>query len=579
MELLDLLKNRLKVAENFTKEYHDSVKKWLKDYDPDEDSSVKGTEFATLGATKRYNFKIPYIFATHESMMSSMFDRPPDLVISGRGSKDEGKQKSVTAAYEYIKSICDIEMFMNTTAWWLILTGNVSANAYFKTQTKESPILDDMGTPMLDANGEPVMQTEYIFNDPILEADEPLKTYWSPESQFTESGKQVPYRIIKTSMTVEAVKEIYGKKVDPDSEVDVKGDKDFEKSDDLKRVTVYLYEGTMPKDTKGLGRGWAIDSIYHCVFTKNEVLNKDVQDWRTFRLAKLFGRPDKFFGFGIGKTLSQPQKELSIRRGQEIRYADLASYPKIAIEAGTEYDEDALNDPRANVVLTYGTGGKPPVYLTPPAISETLLATEQKAREDAQFISGQLDLSKGAQQTNTVKTATGQQIFANDAEKRIQRLKNSYIRFYREVVILLLKLAQKYWDDDKLVSITDSGGMQDVVVNKESLKDIDFDKDIQIDAETLSINRDVLRAQAIDMYDRTKDDQLVNREEVIKDVFQDGFNKKDPSKYIVQPQMQQEAPQGLAGALNGQPMAQPTNGTSPTAVQTQPLGGQIPTGQ
>ena len=78
MELLELLKYRLEVAKSFTKEHQEEVERCVADYE------LKRTEVEKLSLlnnpNKRYEFKIPYIFATHESMLSSMFDRVPDLV-------------------------------------------------------------------------------------------------------------------------------------------------------------------------------------------------------------------------------------------------------------------------------------------------------------------------------------------------------------------------------------------------------------------------------------------------------------------------------------------------------------------
>jgi hypothetical protein len=96
-----------------------------------------------------------------------------------------------------------------------------------------------------------------------------------------------------------------------------------------------------------------------------------------------------------------------------------------------------------------------------------------------------------------------------------------------------LKLAQKYWSEDKMVSITDDdGNTVEMSVSSTDLQDIDFDKDIRIDPDSLTINKDVLRAQAIELYDRVKDDPLIDRKEVFKDMMKVGFDKKDPDRYM-----------------------------------------------
>jgi len=144
-----------------------------------------------------------------------------------------------------------------------------------------------------------------------------------------------------------------------------------------------------------------------------------------------------------------------------------------------------------------------------------------------------MDISTGSQSSSTVDTATGQSIFADAAEKRVRKAKKTLMRWYKSEVILLLKLCQANWQSEKLAEITDDQGeTMEVTVSAQDLSDIDFDKDVDIDPERVSINKDVLRAQAIELYNITKDDPLVERKEVVKHVYQNGFNVKDPERFI-----------------------------------------------
>ena len=82
------------------------------------------------------------------------------------------------------------------------------------------------------------------------------------------------------------------------------------------------------------------------------------------------------------------------------------------------------------------------------------------------------------------------------------------MKFY-EQCIGLLKQAQQNWEEDKLITITDEDGKEtDITVNKTDLSDIDFDKDIEIDGESGSVNKDLMREQYISLYDKTKDDPI-----------------------------------------------------------------------
>lgn len=573
MDLLELLKYRRQVAEKYTKPFHEEVKACVDSYELAD--SEKDVLQALLNVNKRYEFRIPYIFATHDSMLSSMFDRVPELVLKGRGLNDDDKGRKVEAAYNYLVDILNIEQFMTTSAWWFILIGFVSANIGWKTESAEYPLLDDAGLPQFDENGEPLTRVEYTYNDPTLETDDPLRMYWSPESKFDERSVRVPYYFREELMELDEVKAVYGKKVDADATLKIDGLSDSDR-DDIKRARVYFYYGTIPEDNKKDVKDWVYNKYYHIVFTNNVVLHKEVLDIPKCSVGRWHGIPTRFFGFGIARLLREFQKELSIRRGQQVRYADLAAFPKIAIEETSKVDENSLLDPRAQPVLTYRD--KAPEYLVPPDMSQTVMIAEQKAREDAQFVSGMLDLSKGAQDSTVVKTAYGQSMFAEAAEKRIKQAKRQFARYYKDVVIKLLKLAQQNWDDEKLLSITDNDGTSFVSVSKEDLSDIDFDKDIDIDLESISVNKDVIRAQAIELYNMTKDDPLIKRDMLFKDLLRFGFDKKNPEQYIDQSALEQMNNPQMAAEPAGsvapeeQPMPQPTPNPSVPSNQSQVMG-------
>lgn len=542
---LPFLNGRLGLAKKFTKTFQDEVKKNVKDYEAEEGTSKKGESLAEL-AQKRYEFTIPYIFATHESMLASLFEKGPDLIITGRGSRDEDKANKVKATYDYLWDLLDLDTFMNEAGWWFLLSGFASAHGFFKSEFHEVPATNpDTGEAMMNDDGTPVMVPVYDYNDPVVEIDDPNKVYFSPESKYSIDAKKIPYYFRETFMDKDIIEEIYGLDVKATDNMEVDGvesDEDKKKyQEETSGCKVFQYYGPVPKKYAELFTPeiiekvgeWKLNQRYYFVFCSGEVLNIEAKedDELDCRVVKWLGRPNAFFGFGIGKTLHQFQRELSLRRGQEVRYADVCAYAKIAVDATTVVDKDALLDPRINVVMTYTD--KPPTYLIPPDLSQTLIQTEAKAREDAQFVSGMLDLSKGAQDSKTVNTATGQTIFADSAEKRIKKARKEMGKFLRSVIIMLLKLCQKNWEDTKLLTITDEeGNEEEVEVTKEDFKDINFDTDIDIDLESITVNREVMRQQAIDLYDKTKDDPIVDRRKLFKKMLRDGFNEKNPDSYI-----------------------------------------------
>lgn len=548
MTIHQLVKSRHQLAKRFTKPFRDEVKKNLKDYKAEDgwlQSFVENSKLYT-NVFKRYEIIIPMIFTTHEGMLASMFDRVPDILISQGGQDDEEKTRKVKAAYEYLKAKCDLESFMNTSAWWFILTGFVSAHAGYVKKTKQVPATDELGEPIVDELGEPIMISVYEEDDPEITVDDPEFTYFSPESEYSIKGEEVPYYTREKLMTTAQVRRTYNKIVEPDTTV-----KDFNKDktsssdevleSDLSRVKIIMYYGHLNEDSEAelledWGEEYDPDGWYYVVQTRSEILHveRTPNDMKTCRLLRWYGAPTEFFGFGIGKLLRPFQKEKSLRRSQQARYADVAAYPKILHSSETDIDEMAASDPRELPTLLYD--GEKPDYLTPPDISNVLLLSEDKADEDAQKASGMLDISQGAQQSNTVDTATGQAIFAEASEKRIRYAKKKFMQFYKESVILLLKLAQLYWDEQKVISLTDEEGKEELVtIEPQDLSAIDFDKDVSIDADSVTINRDVLRAQAIELYNIVKDDPLVERKEVFKEVMRTGFDKKNPDKYMKEP--------------------------------------------
>ena len=533
MNLHTLLKSRFQISKKFSQDFHKEVENSIREYKAD---SVDLTTLLNIDyvetVEKRYQFIAPLIFTNHEAMLASMFDRTPDLIIKGRGQDDEIKEQKINATYEYLTDKLDLESFMNETAWWFILVGFTSAHLSYDQKTSEVPVIDETNSqPVMDLmTNEPSMRTVYDYDDPIVQAGDPMKEFYSPESQYSVDGEGVPYYFKKELMSPEEVKVKWKKKVQPDATLEV-AKNEGDKFTDVKRVQVFFYWGEIPEENKGEVQEWAYRENYYIVFTEKEILFKDKLPGKMCRLCKWYGPPNEFYGFGIAKVLRQFQREKSIRRGQQIRYADVAAYPKLALKQDKKIDVKAWTDPRENVVAMYED--EPPQYVSPPDLSNVLTLTEQAADRDAQQASGMMDISQGSQSASVVKTATGQTIFAEAAEKRMKLAKKKFSKFFREVVIGLMKLCQENWSETKLVSIMGTDGKpQTMEISKEDLKDINFDEDVDIDVESLSVNRDVLRQQAIELYNITKDDPIIERKEVFKDLMSQGFNKKDPDKYI-----------------------------------------------
>jgi len=536
--LLAILKKRYDSAKKFTQtNYIDQAKRAMKDYDTEDelnDTSIKVDRHA-FDVNKRYEMKIPMIFTNTEAMKAALFERLPDLIIKGRGSDDEGKRKIVDAAYEYLKDKLDLFDVADQAAHWFILTGFCSAQANFESRGAEVPLEDGS----IDETGKPLTRIDYDYNDPIIEVLDPTKTFFASDSVFDYKGFKVPYFFVDKLMTPEEIKSIYEIEVDADtttlSEEELKDLAESEQKDVVKDlVRVHIYRGELPYSNKDELDEWGLEydpsKIYFCIFTADKVLYLSDKDDTYIRIAKWYGHPSSFFGFGLGKIGRQFQIEKSIRRGQQIRFADLAAFPKYTVKNTDDISDKDLTDPRLNTVLKYKDTA--PGILQPGNLSDVVKSNSDEADQDAQKAFGILDLNTGSQ-SSTVDTATGQTIFAQAASRRVEFAKKKFMAFYRELIILLLKLCQEYWDEEKIVTIMGEDGQDETItLNKESLANIDFDKDIDIDMETLSVNKDVIRQQYIALYDKTKDDPLINRKNLFADMLTRGFEVKDPNRYI-----------------------------------------------
>ncbi len=474
-------------------------------------------------------------------MLASLFEKPPELIMTGKGKDDDPKQELVTSVYNYLEDKLDLESFLSEYAWYFLLVGHVSTTQDYKVEIDEyQDMVDSTGKVMLDDNGSPVQMPVYSYNDPIVTIDDPLKTYFSPESVFSLDGDKVPYKIIEKSMCPEEVEDIYGVEVEPDSKLDTSKGKSKEEEGDDDRVCVKYYMGRLSKcvadDLQQIyGLEFNYKKDYLVVFTEDKILAVEEKKKMT-SVNRWFYTPNKFFGFGIGKTLRDVQREMSIRRGQQVRYADLHAYPWLMMDATTKVDQKAINDPQKRAPLVYKAvqGARPPEYLVPPPMPTTIVQADEVARSDAQFISGTLDLSKGAQETNTVKTATGQQLFAQSQDKRMNKARIAILKGYRQVVIDLLKLCQENWDEEKVISITDGeGNAQEVIVKKSDLADINFDTDIDFSIDSISENKNTIAEREIALYDKINGDKYFNQRKIRQNLLRNGFNKKNPDAFMV----------------------------------------------
>lgn len=565
--LLDLLNKRTAVAKSYTKTFISEVKKCLEDYKCEKTDASERVHNKHVKSANRYDFVIPYIYSTHESILSSVFEKGAELVISDRGATDEAKALAIKAIYEYLRDKLDLDTFYSQSAWWYLLIGFTSSQQFFDVKISgEVPVNGQDGAPLLGDDGMPVTTPVYDWNDPRVKIDDPKKTYFAPDSEYTIDGKKVPYIITERLWDAKELEKMYEQEegsIEATESLETGEDyKESEKNDDIKRAVCFYYKGKIPKSDSEEIIEYDPEAEYYITYTKSKILHIALND-KYNTLSRWFAPPTDFFGFGLGKTLRSAQKEMSIRRQQQIRYADLHAFPWLTVDSATKVDQRSLEDVTKRKPLVYSE--KPPQYLVPPPIPQTLTDMDTMARSDAQFISGTLDLSKGAQESNTVKTATGQQLFAQSQDKRINKIRVELGAYFRQVVINLCKLARDNWEDEKVLQVAGDEGVQEVVINKELLNSIDFDTDIDIQLDTISVNKDTIAERSIALYDKVKDDPFVNRKKIFAKTLKDGYQIKNPESYILQP-----------GEEGTQPTQEPiSNEPVPEMGQEQTMGAEM----
>jgi len=279
-------------------------------------------------------------------MTSAFFDNLPDIVISGRTTASN-KAEMIRAIYEYFKDKSDLDEVLGISAWWFFLTGMVKADVSMKQEISGyAPQLDSIGNPMLDEKGEEVEIPIYSFNDPIATVDNLLKVSFSPESEFTINGDKIPYYVLERLVSTDEIQDTYGVEVDADEELEVEGT-DKEMGQDLKRAKVMYFYGRLPSSMKDELKKkelkWSFKQDYKVIYTKESILHIE-EDTKRCKLARYYTSMVDFFGFGIGKTLRPFQEDMSVRRSQQIAYADRFAFPWLMIGPNVVVDQKSIND-------------------------------------------------------------------------------------------------------------------------------------------------------------------------------------------------------------------------------------------
>ena len=497
-DVLTLMHSRLSLSKAFSLKWRKEVKKWLKDYEID---SLDGVDFPDL----HNKMQIPYIFSTIESALPAMFERVPNVVMMQRGKLDKEVTEFADQIWDYVKERMKMEEKIEEIGMMMLITGMGNIKWGWNLVTEEVDGQPEM-VDITNDDGTVIGQQEVMNKVQVPVKDEPFikwhdfnKIHFSPESRFVmdDDENDIPYIICENTMTADEVEYEYGiKPKDEDMEKI-----DFEKfgpdadinekkivAADRERVSVYEYYGTLPKDYAD--ENWRPDKVYYIAFIKSKAKAAKEVEKKPVNIIGNYGAFNKFWKFGEPKTLRELEQDISLGRS---RMADIRDKygQKIAVPQGTDFDERALKRPADFTILRY-IGNTPPTYLNPPPLPETLLIGLQQSRSDIQLVSAQLDLSRGGS-SSVVNTATGQQIFAEATEKRIDRKRRKIAKLIKYIAKNVLKMCADNWEVEKFAQITDSTP-EEVAPLVEKLKGIGEDYDIRIDTESITINKETQSA-------------------------------------------------------------------------------------
>lgn len=559
-DLLPLLTSRLTLAEKFGKSWKDDVKKWENDYRIE---TMMEAKHKVEGIDNL--MQIPYIFSTIESGLPAMFETMPSIILKQRGKEDRDFTEFADKVWEYVIDITQIEEKIEEIGQSFLISGLGVVKFGWVLETEEVeeeqevPITNEDGTPVLDEAGQPVMTTTIekvkvpVVDKPFVKPYSYKEIFFSPESHLVTDDEEnaMPYVICKSIHTADKIRELFGKKVKEESLVemnmsDLTGNKEdigLEKEEaivksDIKRACVYEYYGTLPKSMVS-DKNWRSEKVYYLAYTTKEILKEpEPMGKKPFLFIGNYSSPSKFFPFGEPKILRSLEQDISLGRS---RIADLRDKQgtKIALpQMAGEVDEESLKKAGDYTIMRY-TGNTPPQYMTPPPVPETILTALNMSREDIQMTSAQLDISRGGM-SSTVDTATGQKIFQQSTDKRNARKRKKIAKLIRHLAKNLLMLCAHNWDVETFAQITDM--TPDEIMKAQfiqKLQNLGREYDLDIDIETVTSNKETMSAQAIALYRETKDDQTVNRSEILKHALKIGFGIRDFERFMsneVQPE-------------------------------------------
>lgn len=544
-DLIGLMNSRLTLAKTFGKDWLNDCKKWDSDY------MIQTLNERNISIQLDNQIQVPYIFSSIEAQLPSIFENLPYLLIKQRGKLDKEFSEFTNNVWDYVVDKTQLEEKINQTGINFLITGIGELKYGWRLETET--VEEKTEQPILNSDGTPTGEVQEIINkvqvpvvdQPLVEVPSYKRMFYSPESVFVtdDDDNKIPYIIEYQTKSADDLESEYGvRPIDGESaklnltEIDqslsaIDGNRRSEILEgDLDRVDVFTYSGVLPK-VESEDENWRSKKVYRVVFTNKRVIKKpEVLTKKQYCRIGNYGLPTRFWKFGEPKVMRELEQDISLGRSRIMDIRDKQG-TKIALPVGTEVDEIALKKSADFTIMRF-TGNQPPMYVTPPPISDTIIRALDMSREEIQMASAQMDISRGGM-TNTVDTATGQKIFQAASEKRINRKRQKIGNLIKALAINLLVLCAENWSIETFSKITDLSPEE--IEQKqyiEQLKQLGEQFSVTFEVDSITNNREAISAQAIALYRETKDDPLANHDEILKNAIKIGFNSKEPDRFL-----------------------------------------------
>lgn len=473
-EELGVLLGRLSVAKAFEKEHR--ARFWKRVITA---LNFQHNVTVTGGTTSVRQIKYPLLWSAYDNYISELNAAPSQIVIDAGGKEDSVKQAYWKGILDYSKRILHVEDLREEFVQSFVTVGKAvyKVGRTVRTEMSEKEATDPKTGKALVKSKEEVVTENKTFVDVV----DPRKFWVSPETHYKGPilDDDCPYTIEEMVRSKEYLEAAYDIKIRKDEleliSSDELGESDKtdlknidEKTDDLKRVRLYVYYGVWDIGGKS-------DTNAEVLFTKKRVIKARHFPYEHGKKPYIYLLNFKKFFKPLANGCLDAVLDLDQEYNEHMNLVRTIlrrmTHPKWAKLKGTQVDESALLDPDVGTVVDESVpnafraveGPKPDA-----ALLEKSNVVEQLFQLVTGVIYGQTALQK-------VGTATGQTIAENGNDTKVGRMIRLLERADEELNTMILQLEQQYAPADGVdIKITGSDIVQ-MIKNKKKLYQVAVD--------------------------------------------------------------------------------------------------------